>query len=90
MRQGKLIFMWCFVGFLIGRGQLVFLHGGLAAGLVFIGLEGKIARSRSQKIFTRPAQISLRKRNFRYKRICIQISYSQIITYIRDKKEIKR
>lgn len=35
--------MWGFVGFLIGKGQLVFLYGGLAAGLVFIGLEGKIA-----------------------------------------------
>jgi len=43
--------MWGFVGLLIGKGQLVFLNSGLAEGLVFTGLEGEIARSRSQRIF---------------------------------------
>ena len=36
---------------LIGKSQIVFLYDGLAEGIVFIGLEGKIARSLSQKIF---------------------------------------
>ncbi|RLC26486.1 MAG: hypothetical protein DRH21_02000 [Deltaproteobacteria bacterium] len=39
------------MGFLISKGQLVFLNSGLEASLVFTGLEGEIARSRSQKIF---------------------------------------
>ncbi len=43
--------MWGFVGLLIGKGQLVFLNSRLAEGLVFTGLEGEIARSRSQRIF---------------------------------------
>ncbi len=39
------------MGFLISKGQLVFFNIGLAESLVFTGLEGEIARSRSQKIF---------------------------------------
>ncbi|MCD4778859.1 MAG: hypothetical protein K8R12_07800 [Desulfobacterales bacterium] len=39
------------MGSLIGKGQLVFLNSGLDEGLVFTGLEGEIARSRSRRIF---------------------------------------
>ncbi len=42
--------MWSFVGFLISRGQLVLFNIWLAESLVFTGLEGEIARNRSQML----------------------------------------